>query len=115
MDKVANPQKRNISGDVRRKQWYMLRELQKGLGSRQMIVTVCGLGLKTLESDNLQDWKAGEPPELHVSIPGTSSPVVVRVSEDLYVWERADGGERACPVWLFSKALEMVICTVNVS
>jgi hypothetical protein len=58
---------------------------------------------------------SGESPELHVSIRGTRNPVVVTVSDDCYLWRRADRGEMACPVSLFSKALEMVIYTVNVS
>jgi hypothetical protein len=80
-----------------------------------MIAVTRAKDLKDLESDNPQNWKPGKPPELHVSIPGTKSPVVVKVLEDLYLWQRADGGERSCPVFLPSKALEMVIYTVNVS
>ncbi|OLT26311.1 hypothetical protein BJF83_21530 [Nocardiopsis sp. CNR-923] len=86
-----------------------------GLMGRQVIAVVRAQDLNTLESDNPRDWQAGEPPELHESIPWTKSPVVVRVSEDLYMWQRANGEERACPVVLYSKALEMVIYTVNVS
>lgn len=102
-------------GDIRHWQLLKLMELLKGLKGRQMVAMPRAQDLNALESANPQDWKAGEPPELHVSIPWSKRPVVVTVSGDLYVWERADGGERACPVALFSKALELVIYTVNVS
>ncbi|MBB6118371.1 hypothetical protein [Nocardiopsis algeriensis] len=81
---------------------------------RQVSGVLHGQGLDGLESDDCRLWQAGEPPELHVSIPGTRVPVVVTVSEDLYVWHRC-GGEMACPVSLFHRALELVIYTVNVS
>ena len=102
-------------GDIRHWQLLKLKDLQKGLKGRQMVAMPRAQDLNALESDTPQDWKAGEPPELHVSIPWSRSPVVVTVSGDRYVWQRADGGERACPVVLFSKALELVIFTVNVS
>lgn len=79
-------------GDIRHWQLLKLKELQKGLKGRQVIAMPHAQDLNALESANPQDWKAGEHPELHVSIPWSKSPVVVRVSEDVYVWQRADGG-----------------------
>ncbi|MDE3722482.1 hypothetical protein PWG71_13895 [Nocardiopsis sp. N85] len=112
----TSPLKESVTpGDIRHWQLLKLKELQKGLMGRQVIAVVRAQDLNALESDSPGDWQAGESPELHVSIPGTKSPVVVRVSEDLYVWQRANGEERACPVVLYPKALEMVIYTVNVS
>jgi hypothetical protein len=102
-------------GDARRWQLLKLKELQKGLMGRQMTGVLHAQDLRNLMSDNPHVWKDGESPELHVSIIGTKSPVAVTVSDDCYLWRRSDGEEMACPVSLFSKALEMIIYTVNVS
>lgn len=104
-----------LPGDIRHWHLINLRTIQKGLIGRQVTAVLRAPDLETLESEEAQEWKPGKPPELHVSILGTKCPVVVTVSEDLYVWRRKNGGEMACPVSLLSKALELIIYTVNVS
>ncbi len=105
-----------ISGETRRSALLVLRELQKGLGSRQIAATVHAPDLQALMSGNPGAWEAGEAPQLHVTVREAEAPVVVRVRDDgCYTWHRADGGECASPVAFLSRSVELVIQTVNTS
>jgi hypothetical protein len=105
-----------ITGEKRRKYLLVLRELQKGLGSRQVVATVQALDLQALMSGNPGAWEAGEAPQLHVTVREAEPPLVVRVRDDgCYTWHRVDGGECASPVYSLARSVELVIRTVSTS
>ncbi|WP_285730005.1 hypothetical protein [Nocardiopsis sp. ATB16-24] len=115
MTSTGPPRENLNTGDIRHWHLLKLKELQKELKGRQVSAVLRCQDLGALESREVSAWEEGEPLELHASIPGTRTPVVITVSDDCYLWKRADGAEMACPVYLFSRALELIIYTVNVS
>jgi hypothetical protein len=104
-----------VSGDTRRAQWRKLRELQKGLGSRQVTSVVHDSDSQGLKFENSHEWEKGKAPELHVTVREGEAPLVVWVREECYAWRRADGIECTCPTSFLSWVVERVIATVNTS